>query len=129
MLIGAVDPRGTTNIYAFRSESDNDLNLDGRNEWRSENGWLLSFDDDASKKACEGIKPGEWKEIDLAATDFVHLSPKKTAVQELVEKANDLLLSVSFIDGPDSKNFRIVSVESVSDLHFALARVRQEGGV
>ena len=129
MLIGARDPRGTTNIYAFRSENENDLQLGGRDAWYSVKGILLSYDDDASKKACEGIKPGEWKEIDLAATDFVHLSPKKTAVQELVEKANDLLLSVSFIDGPDSKNFRIVSVESVSDLHFALARVRQEGGV
>ena len=127
MLIGAVDPRGTTNIYAFRSESDNDLNLDGRNEWRSENGWLLSFDDDASKKACEGIKPGEWKEIDLAATDFVHLSPKKTAVQELVEA------SQNFYDGlfPDGGR-RVGPTEFERRSHAlesALARVRQEGGV
>ena len=127
MLIGAVDPRGTTNIYAFRSESDNDLNLDGRNEWRSENGWLLSFDDDASKKACEGIKPGEWKEIDLAATDFVHLSPKKTAVQELVEA------SQNFRDGLFSDGGRRVGLTEFERrshaLESALARVRQEGGV
>ena len=127
MLIGAVDPRGTTNIYAFRSESDNDLNLDGRNEWRSENGWLLSFDDDASKKACEGIKPGTWKEIDLAATDFVHVAPKKTAVQELVEA------SQNFYDGlfPDGGR-RVGPTEFERRSHAlesALARVRQEGGV
>ena len=127
MLIGAVDPRGTTNIYAFRSESDNDLNLDGRNEWRSENGWLLSFDDDASKKACEGIKPGTWKEIDLAATDFVHVAPKKTAVQELVEA------SQNFRDGLFSDGGRRVGLTEFERrshaLESALARVRQEGGV
>ena len=127
MLIGARDPRGTTNIYAFRSENENDLQLGGRDAWYSVKGILLSYDDDASKKACEGIKPGEWKEIDLAATDFVHLSPKKTAVQELVEA------SQNFRDGLFSDGGRRVGLTEFERrshaLESALARVRQEGGV
>ena len=131
MLIGARDEDGEgCMVFDVPYEGCLTKNKDGR--WHLVNWTVGKYVIERSPIAepfCRDIPPGEKRVIDLAKSTIVHVQPKKTAVQELVEKANDLLLSVSFIDGPDSKNFRIVSVESVSDLHFALARVRQEGGV
>ena len=129
MLVGAEIVEATVDDDGGMAVFVNPVDLKKRGgDWIAA-GYAQLIRGEIASLLCRDIPPGEKRVIDLEKSTIVHVQPVKTAVQELVEKANDLLLSVSFIDGPDSKNFRIVSVESVSDLHFALARVRQEGGV
>ena len=79
---------------------------------------------------CRDIPPGEKRVIDLEKSVIVHVAPKKTAVEELVEACDRLLAGVGLMEhAAESCAFRTVGTKSVSDLHFALARVRQEGGV
>ena len=128
MLIGARDKKGTTNIYAFRNKSECDLKVDRNGDFYTVKGFLFAFDDDRSKNACRDISPGSWKEIDLAASTIAHVQPKKTAVEELVEK-----LDVAF-KGVCRDDLRItgsvgIDNKKAGDVFDAIARVRQEGGV
>ncbi len=126
MLIGARQKDGEPYVF---EESDFDAVYKEKGDWVASGGALLCSDD-LSAFLCRDIPPGEKRVIDLEKSVIVHVLPVKTAVQELVEACERVLGGVSLMeDSAVSKDFRVVGTKAVSDLHFALARVRQEGGV
>ena len=127
MLIGARDEDGTAVMLGTLLDKD-DTRLAGEsgNRWWETDGDRLLCDSDA-EPFCQNIPPGERRVIDLEKSVIVHVAPKKTAVEELVEACDRLLAGVGLMEhAAESCAFRTVGTKSVSDLHFALARVRQE---
>ena len=124
MLIGARDEDGTAVMLGTLLDKD-DTRLAGEsgNRWWETDGDRLLCDSDA-EPFCQNIPPGERRVIDLEKSVIVHVAPKKTAVEELVEA------SQNFYDGlfPDGGR-RVGPTEFERRSHAlesALARVRQE---
>lgn len=124
MLIAARDEDGTAGVFLVCSE--NSLTLYAHGGWVcSGSGNMKLLTGLAAEPFCRDIPPGEKRVIDLAKSTIVHVQPKKTAVQELVEKLDiafkgvcrdDLMITGSV--GIDNKK--------AGDVFDALARVRQE---
>ena len=86
MLTAARDKNGSP--WVFRGE----VEMRG-DHWCSKTGVgsaniILSGDD--AEHFCVGLDPCESRVIDLSASTIVHVQPKKTAVEDLVEKAENL---------------------------------------
>ena len=124
MLIGARDLCGCANLFDCYEEKPPRY-IDG--VWDEVDGVELLLCGRNAEPFCRNIPPGQSRVIDLSASTIVHVQPVKTAVEELVKACERVLGGVSLMeDSAVSKDFRVVGTKAVSDLHFALARVRQE---
>ena len=128
MLIGARDGNGrpllmqvqTVEVCMFR-EGIWDLPGDGVSSF------LLEGDD--AEPFCQNIPNGESRVIALEKSVIVHVQPKKTPYEELVEAADFVITAIANI-GHDDIEFTSwpVNGAKLKSLKRALARVRQEGG-
>ena len=126
MLIGARDEDGTARVFSVNATWASDVTRSG-GVWKCGYYGLEILSGPDAEPFCRDIPPGEKREIDLEKSVIVHVAPKKTAVQELVEA------SQNFRDGLFSDGGRRVGLTEFERrshaLESALARVRQEGGV
>ena len=125
MLIGARDKNGRPSVWK------NEIVLRG-SMWCSKDGigvsGLVHVDDDA-EPFCQNIPNGESRVIALEKSVIVHVQPKKTPYEELVEAADFVITAIANI-GHDDIEFTSwpVNGAKLKSLKRALARVRQEGG-
>ena len=128
MLVGAEIVEATVDDDGGMAVFVNPVDLKKRGgDWIAA-GYAQLIRGEIASLLCRDIPPGEKRVIDLEKSVIVHVAPKKTAVEELVEK-----LDVAF-KGVCRDDLRItgsvgIDNKKAGDVFDALARVRQEGGV
>lgn len=124
MLVGAEIVEATVDDDGGMAVFVNPVDLKKRGgDWIAA-GYAQLIRGEIASLLCRDIPPGEKRVIDLEKSVIVHVAPKKTAVEELVEA------SQNFYDGlfPDGGR-RVGPTEFERRSHAlesALARVRQE---
>jgi len=127
MLIGARDENGTANLFNC---DEGKFPVYKKGEWHEADGTELLFCNENAEPFCQNIPNGESRVIDLEKSAIVHVQPKKTPYEELVEAADFVITAIANI-GHDDIEFTSwpVNGAKLKSLKRALARVRQEGGV
>ena len=129
MLVGAEIVEATVDDDGGMAVFVNPVDLKKRGgDWIAA-GYAQLIRGEIASLLCRDIPPGEKRVIDLEKSVIVHVAPKKTAVEELVEAADFVITAIANIGHDIEFTSWPVNGAKLKSLKRALARVRQEGGV